>query len=190
MTSTKQIKSQPSLTKKLLFSFHNEIHLDYLRKCNILSLSCVLSRNANSSYFVSEIIWISINSKTILKEREEEERRRRPSRTQKGKESFNWQTFILLETALSDSHQNRTGTKLTKMQFHRHTRADSIWARNIPAARQVSERTEPHSGSEPLQHKPLSAKKCQSKTTNSGFFSQLSLSDSTAWEHQQKYSPL
>lgn len=101
------------------------------------------------------------------------EKRGRHSRTQKGKELFNWQVFVLLETALSNSHQNGAGTKLaTKMQFYRLTRADFMWVRNIPPACQGSKRTEPHSGSDHLEQRPLVCKKCVSQNdTNSGFFS-------------------
>lgn len=46
-----------------------------------------------------------------------------------------------------------------------------MWVRNIPVACQVSERTEPHSGSDPLQHRPLSAKKVSVKIIQTlGFF--------------------
>lgn len=140
-----------------------KILLDNLRKSNILSLSCVFAQKGEFLLFC-EIIWISIDSKTILK------KRRRGIggdtaglKTQRnhltGNCLFYWKQHSV--TAI------RTGQEqdwpLTKMQFYRHTRADFLWVTNTPAACQVSKRPEPHSGSDHLEHRPLSAKMCQSK---------------------------
>lgn len=111
-------------------------HLDNLRKSNILPFSCALPRNANPSHFVSEIIWISIDSKPVLKEGGEEEE---TAGLKREKEPFNWKQHSVTAS--------KTGQEqicpLTKMQFYRHTRADFMWVRNTPAACQVSKGTEP-----------------------------------------------
>lgn len=108
ITSTKQWESQPSPKPKCpVFTFQvwKKIllyHPSNLRKSKMLSFSHVLSRNANSSHLLSEIIWFSTDGKILLKGRE----------TQTRLELFNYMCFVSPEAAVTDTSLSRTETKL------------------------------------------------------------------------------
>lgn len=154
MTSTKQIKSQPSAnTKFSVFTF----------KCG--KRSWIISEKAIYCHFYvfCPKMWIPLILWNYLLSIDRRRRKRRGGDTAglkrqrnhlSGKCLFYWKQYSVTATRTGEG-QDRP---LTKMQFYRHTRADFLWVTNIPAACQVSKRTEPHSGSDHLEHRPLSAK--------------------------------